>query len=93
MAAKVTSIRLPEDTIRELYFLGLLDGGSSQAKVITDWIHRVAEAVKAQALADNPGMTDDAEFLMNGGSIISVEEQRAINKVREALNRRGGSTR
>ena len=85
MASKVTSIRLPEQTIDELYFLGVLEGGSSQAKTITEWIHRVAEAVKAQALADNPGMQDDPEFLMNGGTIISVEEQRAAQKVREAL--------
>ena len=85
MASKVTSIRLPEQTIDELYFLGVLDGGSSQAKTITDWIHRIAEAVKAQALADNPGMQDDSEFLMNGGTIISVEEQRAAQKVKESL--------
>ena len=85
MASKVTSIRLPEDTIRELYFLGVLDGGASQAKTIADWIHRIAEAVKAQALADNPSLAEDKEFLLNGGTIISVEEQRALQKVREAL--------
>lgn len=84
-ATKVTSIRLPEETVNELYFLGLLDGGSSQAKTITDWIHRVAEAVKAQALTMNPAMAGDKEVLLNGGTIISVEEQRAVQKVREAL--------
>lgn len=82
--SKATSKRLSEDTIRELYFLGLLDGGS-KAKVITEWIHRVAEAVKAQAMTDNPGLTDDPEFPMNGGLIISREEQRALQKVRGAL--------
>ena len=85
MASKVTSIRLPEQTLNELYFLGVLDGGSTQAKTITEWIHRIAEAVKAQALADNPGMQDDPEFLMNGGTLISVEEQRAAQKVKESL--------
>lgn len=85
MAAKVTSIRLSEQTLNELYFLGVLDGGSTQAKTITEWIHRIAEAVKAQARADNPGLTDDKDFLLNGGTMISLEEQKAVKKIREAL--------
>lgn len=85
MANKMTSLRLPDDTVHELYFLGVLGGQASQAKVVTDWIHRVAEAVKAQALADNPSLAEDKEFLLNGGTIISVEEQRAIQKVRGML--------
>jgi hypothetical protein len=85
MARKVTSIRLSEQTVTELYFLGVLEGGHSQAHTIADWIHRIAAAVKVQALADNPGLTDDPEFLMNGGTLISVEEQRALHKVRARL--------
>lgn len=47
--------------------------------------HRVAEAVKAQALADNPGMREDQEFLINGGTMISVDEQRAMVALRKTL--------
>lgn len=86
MVRKVTSLRLSEQTVTELYFLGVLDGGSSQAKTITDWIHRIAAAVKAQALADNPRLAADPEFLTNGGTLISVEEQRALHTVRARLS-------
>ncbi len=86
MATKVTSIRLSDQTVTELYFLGVLAGGHSQAQTISDWIHRIAEAVKAQARADNPGLTDDPDFLMNGGTLLSVEEQRALHTVRARLH-------
>jgi hypothetical protein len=85
MSTKMTGLRLSENTLREIYFLGVLGGQASQAKVVTEWIHLAAEAVKAQALADNPGMRDDKEFLINGGTIISVEEQRAIAALRKTL--------
>jgi hypothetical protein len=88
MSTKMTGLRLPDDTIREIYFLGVLGGQTSQAKTVTEWIHTVAEAVKAHALADNPGMRDDREFLMNGGTIISVEEQRAMAALRKTLQAR-----
>lgn len=90
MSTKMTGLRLPEETLRELYFLGVLGGQASQAKVVTEWIHLAAAAVKAQALADNPGMRDDKEFLMNGGIMISVEEQRAIAALRKTLRDFGG---
>jgi len=86
MVRKVTSIRLSEQTVTELYFLGVLEGGHSQAHTIADWIHRIAEAVKGQALTDNPGLINDPEFLMNGGTLISVEEQRALHTVRTRLS-------
>lgn len=90
MRTKMTGLRLPEDTLRELYFLGVLGGQASQAKVVIEWIHRVAAAVKAHALADNPGMRADPEFLLNGGTLISVEEQRAITALRNTLRDFGG---
>jgi hypothetical protein len=91
MATKMTGLRLSEDTIREIYFLGVLGGQTSQAKTVAEWIHTVAAAVKAQALAMNPGTRDDKEFLMNGGTIISVEEQRAMAALRKTLRDFGGA--
>jgi predicted DNA-binding protein len=84
MAKKLVALRLGQESLDELNYLALLTG-QSQAAAAAEWIHLAAEAVKAQALADNPGMRDDQEFLMNGGSIISVEEQRAIQRVRRTL--------
>ena len=45
----MVGLRLSDETVRELYFLGVLGGQASQAKVVTEWIHLAAEAVKAQA--------------------------------------------
>lgn len=81
----MVGLRLSDETVRELYFLGVLGGQASPAKVVTEWIHLAAEAVKAKALAMNPALAEDQDVLLNHGTILSREEQWAFRAVREAL--------
>lgn len=81
----MVGLRLSDDTVRELYFLAVLGGQASQAKVVTEWIHRVADAVKTRALAMNPALAEDPDVLLNHGTILSREEQWALKAVQEAL--------
>lgn len=45
----------------------------------------VAETIRHVAVIRNPAMKDDPHFVMNGGTILSEEEQLAWQSVQNAL--------
>ncbi|PSR20648.1 MAG: hypothetical protein C7B45_14125 [Sulfobacillus acidophilus] len=46
---------------------------------------RLAETIRTMAEHCNPTLQDDPQFLKNGGTIISLEEQQAVAAIARAL--------
>lgn len=84
MQKKQTSLRLGEDTLRELAYLSLISR-KSQAAIVADLVFVYAHAVRVEAFGSNPALVDDPELVKNGGTLVSMEEQRAITTVRDRL--------
>ena len=84
MATKQVSLRLGDDTIRELDYLQTI-AHKSQAALVADLIAGYAQAVRGEAFGSNPALIEDPELVKNGGTIITVEEQRALKTVRDRI--------
>ena len=84
MATKQVSLRLGDTTIDQLNYLGFLMQ-QSQARIVADWIADIAHTIRTMAENQNPALREDPEFLCNGGTIISVEEQQAVAALRKTL--------
>ena len=84
MAKKQTSLRLGEDTLRELEYLSLI-ARKSQAAIVADLVTTYAHAVRVEAFGSNPALVDDPELVKNGGPLVSLEEQRALTTARDRL--------
>ncbi|MCL4493390.1 MAG: hypothetical protein M1294_01070 [Firmicutes bacterium] len=76
MATKPTSLRLTPATIRTLDYLATI-AHTSQAGVITDLLSAWAQALQQEAFGLEPQAGTDPTLLKNGGTIITVEEQKA----------------
>lgn len=84
MPTKQVSLRLGEKTIEELDYLCTV-AHKSQAAIVADLVSIYFHAVRVEAFGSNPALVDDPQLVKNGGTIISVEEQRALATVRDRL--------
>lgn len=84
MATKQTTLRLGEDVLAQLGYLQTI-AHKSQAALVADLISVYYHAVRVEAFGNNPALGDLPELVKNGGTIITVEEQRALKTVRDRL--------
>lgn len=84
MATKQTTLRLGEDVLAQLDYLQTI-AHKSQAAIVADLISVYYHAVRVEAFGSNPALVDLPELVKNGGTIITVEEQRALKTVRDRL--------
>ncbi len=84
VATKQTTLRLGEDVLAQLEYLQMI-ARKSQAALVADLISVYYHAVRVEAFGSNPALVDDPTLLKNGGTIITVEEQRALRTVRNRL--------
>lgn len=84
MATKQVSLRVGQLTLDNLNYLGCLTR-KSQAHIVADWINDLANTVRAMAEQANPALKDDPQYIKNGGTIISLEEQQAVAAIARAL--------
>ncbi len=82
--SKQVNWRLTDSTRENLRYLSLVTHQSESA-VIAHLAAMVAETIRHVAVIRNPAMKEDPHFVMNGGTILSVEEQWAWESVRTAL--------
>lgn len=54
---------------------------TSQAALVADLVLTAYQAVHTEAAALNASFADDPDLILNGGTIISVEEQKAWQTV------------
>lgn len=82
----VASFRLSTEIMEQLEYLQSI-AHQSQASIIEDLINGVYRAVRQEAFF-SPGSTVDPmdpTLVKNGGTFISIEEQRALATVRDRL--------
>lgn len=84
MATKQVSLRLGAETLHDLDYLQTI-AHKSQAAIVADLISVYYHAVRVEAFGSNPALVDDPTLVKNGGTIITVEEQRALKTVRDRL--------
>lgn len=84
MATKQTTLRLGADVLAELDYLQAI-AHKSQAAIVADLISVYYHAVRVEAFGSNPAVVDDPTLVKNGGTFITVEEQRALKTVRDRL--------
>ncbi len=84
MATKQTTLRLGEDVLAQLDYLQTI-AHKSQAAIVADLISVYYHAVRVEAFGRNLALVDDPQLVKNGGTIITVEEQRALKTVRDRL--------
>ena len=84
MATKQVSLRLGAETIRELDYLQII-AHQSQAAIVADLVSVYYHAVVAEAFGMTKREDLGPEFVIRGGTIITVEEQKALTTVRNRL--------
>jgi len=84
MASKQISLRVGQITLDNLDYLGFLTR-KSQAHIVSDWINDLANTIRTMAEHANPALKDDPQYIKNGGTIISLEEQQAVAAIARAL--------
>ena len=78
------SLRVGQMTLDNLNYLGFLTR-QSQAHMVAEWINTLADTVRTMAEQANLALRDDPQFLKNGGTIISLEEQQAVAAIGRTL--------
>ncbi len=73
MATKQVSLRVGQQTLDNLRYLGILMR-QSDAQIVTEWINTLADTIRI--------MADQAK---NGGTILSLEEQQAVQTIQRCL--------
>ena len=86
MTTKQVSLRLGEETITQLNYLCLVRH-QSQAAVVADLVNIYGQAVYVEAFGNNPALASDPMLVKNGGTIVTVEEQKAVKTVQDRLAR------
>lgn len=84
MSTKQVSLRLGESALQALDYLCVI-AHKSQAALVADLILTARQAVPSEAGTLNATFADDPDLILNGGTIISVEEQKAWQTVRRRL--------
>ena len=84
MTTKQTTLRLGADVLAELDYLQTI-AHKSQAAIVADLVSIYFHAVREEAFGSHPALADDPTLVKNGGTIITVEEQRALQTVRDRL--------
>ncbi len=84
MPTKQVTLRLGESALDALDYLCLI-AHKSQAALVADFILTAYQAVQTEAGALNSSLADDPDLFMNGGTIVSVEEQKAFQTIRRRL--------
>ena len=81
MPTKQVGLRLGESALHALDYLCVI-AHTSQAALVADLVLAAYQAVQTEAGALNATFADDPDLVLNGGTIISVEEQKAWQTVR-----------
>lgn len=81
MPTKQVSLRLGASAVHALDYLGAI-AHTSQAALVADLVLAAAQAVQTEASALNATVLDDPDLVLHGGTILSVEEQKAWHAVR-----------
>ena len=84
MPAKQVSLRLGESALQALDYRCVI-AHKSQAALVADLVLSASQAVQTEAGARNATFADEPDLVLNGGTIISVEEQKAWHTVRGRL--------
>lgn len=84
MPSKPTSMRLGEEALRQLEYLQTI-AHKSQAAIVADLVHVYYHAVIAESFGAVKLEDLDHDLSIRGGTIITVEEQRALKTVRDRL--------
>lgn len=84
MTKKLASFRLSDETLDDLHYLTEISH-KSQAAIIEDLVNIYYHAVLAEAFGFKKRDDLDPTFLIRGGTIITVEEQKALKTVRDRL--------
>lgn len=84
MPTKQVTLRLGDTAIDALNYLCLL-AHQSQASLVADLILLAAQAVDTDARAHNATLAHDLDLVRHGGTLISVEEQKAFQTMRRRL--------
>ncbi len=84
MATKQVSLRLGAETIQELDYLQII-AHKSQAAIVADLVHVYYHTVVAKAFGMTKQVDLNPELVIRGGTIITVEEQKALMTVRDRL--------
>ncbi len=85
---KSTSFRIGQQAIDRLNYLCILYRKSA-ATLISEMIAERVDTIHQLAEQANPSLKNAPQYLMNGGTVISVEEQQAMQKIRETLTQLG----
>lgn len=80
--------RLPETVVEDLRYLSFLMQ-TTPARVIATWMSAIAHAIDAQAGTTVPGRSDAAALLRNGGTLLTWEEQQAIQQLHHMIDHWG----
>lgn len=80
MPTKQVSLRLGASALHALDYLCTI-AHTSQAALVADLVLTAYQAVQTEAAALNAHFADDPDLILNGGTIISVEEQKAWRTV------------
>ncbi len=84
MATKQVSLRVGQQTLDNLRYLGILMR-QSDAQIVTEWINTLADTIRIMADQANPALVADPQYLKNGGTILSLEEQQAVQTIQRCL--------
>lgn len=84
MPTKQVSLRLGAETIQDLDYLCQIHH-QSQATLVADLVRVYYHAVVGEAFGGVPLEDLEAELVIRGGTIITVEEQKALTTVRNRL--------
>jgi len=84
MPTKQVTLRLGETPLVALDYLCML-AHTSQAALVADLVLTAAQAVHTEADALNSTLVHDPDLYRNGGTILSVEEQKAFQTIRRRL--------
>lgn len=83
LTTKQVSLRLGEEALRHLNYLSGISH-KSQAAIVADLVSVYYHAVLVEAFGSGRHVPDP-ELLRDGGTLITVEEQRALASVRDRL--------
>ena len=83
MPTRQVNLRLGDETIQYLDYLCAISH-RSQASVVADLVTAYYHAITVEAFGTKA--PKDKDLIYNGGTIITVEEQRALSTVRGRLN-------
>lgn len=87
----VSSFRMSDETMEQLKYLTQISF-KSQAEILEDLVENFYHAVRQEAFFSPSTTVDhmDPTLVKNGGTIITVEEQKALTTVRNRLTGEDG---